>query len=202
MERRRLGQGIEVGAIGLGCMGISSLYGDADEAESVATIRRAAELGVTLIDTADAYGANGQNEALVGKALDGIRDRVVLATKFGNVRGPDGKPAVDGRPDYVRKACDASLKRLGVEVIDLYYQHRVDPAVPIEETAGAMAELVRQGKVRHLGLSEAAPRSGARTGSTRSRPCRPSIRSGRATWRPRSCRPAASSGSASSPTAR
>lgn len=153
MQQRKLGQGLTVSAIGLGCMGMSSIYGTADEAESIATIRRAAELGITLIDTADAYG-NGDNEALVGRALAGLRDRVVLATKFGNIRR-DGKADVDGRPDYVRTACDASLRRLGVETIDLYFQHRVDPRVPIEDTVGAMADLVQAGKVRFLGLSEA-----------------------------------------------
>jgi aryl-alcohol dehydrogenase-like predicted oxidoreductase len=136
-------------------MGMSSIYGQADDARSIATIRRAAEIGVTMIDTADAYG-NGQNEEVVGRALRGIRDRVVFATKFGNIR-KDGKADVDGRPSYVRQACEASLRRLGVETIDLYYQHRVDHRVPIEDTVGAMAELVREGKVRFLGLSEAAP---------------------------------------------
>lgn len=150
---RMLGQGLEVSAIGLGCMGLSHTYGRAEEDRSIATVRRAVELGVTLLDSADAYG-NGHNETLLGKALVGIREQVVLATKFGNIR-KDGKLAVDGRPAYVREACDASLRRLGVETIDLYYQHRVDPAVPIEETVGAMAELVKAGKVRHLGLSEA-----------------------------------------------
>jgi len=158
MEKRKLGmQGLEVSALGLGCMGMSEFYAGAGEAESVATIHRAIELGVTFLDTADMYGS-GRNEELVGRALRGRRDRVVLATKFGNVRGPDGSfRGVDGRPEYVRQACDASLRRLGVERIDLYYQHRVDPKVPIEDTVGAMAELVRAGKVRFLGLSEAAP---------------------------------------------
>ena len=155
MRQRQLGHGLEVGAIGLGCMGMSSIYGEADDPQSIATIRRTAEIGVTMIDTADAYG-NGQNEGVVGQALRGIRDRVVLATKFGNIR-KDGKADVDGRPSYVRQACEASLRRLGVETIDLYYQHRVDHRVPIEDTVGAMAELVREGKVRFLGLSEAAP---------------------------------------------
>jgi aryl-alcohol dehydrogenase-like predicted oxidoreductase len=156
MKQRRLGQGPAVGAVGLGCMTMASIYGQADEAASIAAIRRAAELGATLIDTADAYGQDGANEVLVGRALKGIRERVALATKFGNIRR-DGKAAVDGRPAYVRAACDASLRRLGVEVIDLYFQHRVDPAVPIEDTVGAMSRLVEAGKVRWLGLSEAAP---------------------------------------------
>jgi aryl-alcohol dehydrogenase-like predicted oxidoreductase len=155
MQKRRLGAKLEVGAVGLGCMTMTSIYGPADDQESLRTMRRAAELGATLIDTSDIYG-NGSNEQLVGQALKGIRERVVLATKFGNIRR-DGKPDVDGRPEHVRAACDASLARLGVETIDLYYQHRVDPRVPIEDTVGAMAELVRAGKVRFLGLSEAAP---------------------------------------------
>jgi aryl-alcohol dehydrogenase-like predicted oxidoreductase len=138
-------------------MGMSEFYGPADEAESLATIHRAIELGITLLDTADVYGPF-TNEILVGRAIRGRRDRVVLATKFGNVRGPDGRfLGVNGRPEYVRAACDASLGRLGVDHIDLYYQHRVDRAVPIEDTVGAMADLVRQGKVRYLGLSEASP---------------------------------------------
>ncbi len=158
MEQRTLGrQGLVVSALGLGCMGMSEFYAGADEAESVATIDRALELGVTLLDTADAYGPF-KNEELVGRATLGRRDRVVLATKFGNQRNPDGSwVGVNGRPEYVRSACDASLRRLGVDRIDLYYQHRVDPNVPIEETVGAMGELVRAGKVRFLGLSEAAP---------------------------------------------
>jgi aryl-alcohol dehydrogenase-like predicted oxidoreductase len=155
---RRLGRdGPEVSAIGLGCMGMSEFYGAGDEAESIATIHRALDEGVTFLDTADMYGV-GRNEELVGRAIAGRRDEVFLATKFGNVRGADGSfGGVCGRPDYVRSACEASLRRLGVETIDLYYQHRVDPNVPIEETVGAMAELVSQGKVRFLGLSEAAP---------------------------------------------
>jgi len=158
METRRLGSsGLEVSAVGLGCMGMSEFYGATDEDEAVATIQRAIELGVTLIDTADIYGPF-TNERLVGRALAGRRDEVVLATKFGNVRREDGSwVGVDGRPEYVRSACDASLKRLGVEHIDLYYQHRVDKKVPIEETVGAMAELVQAGKIRHIGLSEASP---------------------------------------------
>jgi len=158
MKTRRLGsRGLEVSAVGLGCMGMSEFYGATDEDEAVATIHRAIELGVTLIDTADIYGPF-TNERLVGRAIAGRRDAVVLATKFGNVRREDGSWAgIDGRPEYVHSACDASLKRLGVEHIDLYYQHRVDKKVPIEETVGAMAELVGAGKVRHLGLSEASP---------------------------------------------
>ena len=158
MQTRTLGrQGLDVSALGLGCMGMSDFYGGRDEAEAVATINRALDLGVTFLDTADMYGV-GANEELVGRVVRERREWVVVATKFGNVRGPDGSfKGVNGRPDYVRAACDASLKRTGLEVIDLYYQHRVDPEVPIEETVGAMAELVTAGKVRYLGLSEAAP---------------------------------------------
>jgi aryl-alcohol dehydrogenase-like predicted oxidoreductase len=143
--------------MGLGCMGMSDFYGGRDENEAIATIRRALDAGVTLFDTADMYGA-GRNEELVGRAVRERRSDVIIATKFGNVRNPDGTFAgVNGKPDYVRQCCDASLKRLGVDVIDLYYQHRVDPNTPIEDTVGAMAALVREGKVRFLGLSEAAP---------------------------------------------
>ncbi len=157
MEQRVLGrQGLAVSAVGLGCMAMSEFYGSADERESIATIHRALELGVTLLDTADMYGPF-TNEELVGRAVRGRCDGVVLATKFGQIRGPDGKRLVCGRPGYVGQACDASLRRLGVDRIDLYTLHRVDPAVPIEETVGAMGELVRAGKVRWLGLSEAAP---------------------------------------------
>ena len=158
MERRELGKpGLVVSALGLGCMGMSDFYGDGDEAESIATIHLAIELGVTFIDTADIYGM-GQNEELVGKAIGDRRDKVVLATKFGNVRKADGTfVGVNGKPDYVRSACEASLRRLQVDVIDLYYQHRVDPNTPIEDTVAAMALLVEEGKVRYLGLSEAAP---------------------------------------------
>ena len=158
METRILGtQGLEVSTLGLGCMGMSEFYGRTDEGEAIATIRRALELGVTFLDTADMYGS-GANERLVGKAIEGRREDVVLATKFGNVRGPNGEYlGIDGSPAYVHSACEASLRRLGVETIDLYYQHRVDLQTPIEETVGAMSELVREGKVRHLGLSEAAP---------------------------------------------
>ncbi|WP_017301833.1 aldo/keto reductase [Nodosilinea nodulosa] len=156
MKTRKLGQ-LEVSAIGLGCMGMSEFYGDRDEAEAIATLHRALELGVTLLDTADMYGPF-TNEELVGRAIQGRRDRVVLATKFGNVRTAEGGwGGVNGKPEYVKHCCDASLQRLGVDVIDLYYQHRVDPTVPIEDTIGAMAELVQAGKVRYLGMSEAAP---------------------------------------------
>jgi aryl-alcohol dehydrogenase-like predicted oxidoreductase len=158
MLRRKLGkEGLTVSALGLGCMGMSEFYGAGDEQESIATIHRAIELGVTFLDTADVYG-RGENERLVGRALKGRRKEVILATKFGNVRDERGNfVAVNGRPEYVRQCCDASLSRLGVESIDLYYQHRVDPQTPIEETVGAMSELVRAGKVHYLGLSEAAP---------------------------------------------
>jgi len=156
MEMRTLGQGLRVSALGLGCMGMSEFYGAADEAESVATLHRALDLGVVFLDTADMYGPF-TNEELVGRAIRGRRDQVVLATKFGIVRDGTNRTirGINGKPDYVRQACDASLRRLGVDTIDLYYQHRVDPQTPIEETVGAMAELVRAGKVRHLGLSEA-----------------------------------------------
>jgi aryl-alcohol dehydrogenase-like predicted oxidoreductase len=158
MEQRRLGQqGLEVSAEGLGCMGMSEFYGQTDDDEAIATIHRALELGVNFLDTADMYGPF-ENERLVGRAIQGRRDDVVLATKFGNERGEDGSfLGINGSPEYVRAACDASLERLGVDTIDLYYQHRVDKTVPIEETVGAMAELVEQGKVRYLGLSEASP---------------------------------------------
>ncbi|MBD2070839.1 aldo/keto reductase [Leptolyngbya sp. FACHB-671] len=158
MKTRKLGnQGLTVSELGLGCMGMSEFYSGRDEEEAIATLHRAIDLGVTFIDTADMYGPF-TNEKLVGRALQDRRDQVILATKFGNVRTEDGGwGGISGKPEYVRQACDASLKRLGVDVIDLYYQHRVDSTVPIEDTVGAMAELVKQGKVRYLGLSEAAP---------------------------------------------
>ncbi len=158
MKQRTLGsQGLTVSALGLGCMGMSEFYGAGDEQESIATIHRAIALGVTFLDTVDVYG-RGENERLVGRAIKDRRGEVVLATKFGNVRDESGNfKGVNGRPEYVRQCCDASLRRLGVDKVDLYYQHRVDPQVPIEETVGAMSELVRAGKVRFLGLSEAAP---------------------------------------------
>lgn len=155
MERRMLGA-LEVSAIGLGCMSMTPIYGTPDEGEAIATIHRALELGVDLIDTSDAYGA-GKNEELVGRALKGHRDQAIVATKFGNIRLPDGTPGAKGDPDHVRASCEASLKRLGIETIDLFYVHRIDPTVPIEDTVGAMADLKAEGKIRFLGLSEAAP---------------------------------------------
>jgi len=157
MNERKLGNSrLRVSTVGLGCMGMSDFYGPRDDAESLATIHRALDLGVNFLDTSDAYGPH-KNEELVGRAISDRRHQVVVATKFGIVRGSDGSRRIDGKPEYVRSACEASLKRLGVETIDLYYQHRVDPSVPIEDTVGAMARLVEEGKVRTLGLSEAGP---------------------------------------------
>ena len=160
MEYRELGKnGLKVSALGLGCMGMSQSYGQGNEEESVATIHRAIELGVTLFDTADVYGA-GANEILVGKALKPFRNKVMIATKFGNVRTGDGtRLGINGKPEYVRQACEASLKRLGIDTIDLYYQHRVDPNTPIEETIGAMSKLVEEGKIRFIGMSEASAKT-------------------------------------------
>lgn len=157
MIMRKLGnQGLQVPAVGLGCMGMSIAYGVRREEDGMATIHHAIDRGAAFLDTSDAYGS-GKNEDLVGRAIAGKRSKTILATKFGNIRLPEGKTVINGRPDYVIEACEASLKRLGTDVIDLYYQHRVDPETPIEETVGAMAKLVEQGKVRYLGLSEAGP---------------------------------------------
>lgn len=164
MERRRLGD-LEVSAIGLGCMSMTAIYGTPDEGEAIATIHSALDHGIDLIDTSDAYNA-GKNEELVGRALKDRRDQAVIASKFGNVRLPDGKPGAKGDPVFVRQSCEASLKRLGVETIDLYYVHRIDPAVPIEDTVGALADLRAEGKIRHIGLSEASPETLRRAHAT------------------------------------
>jgi len=157
MERRQLGHStLSVPALGLGCMSMSGTYGKQDDAQSIDVVHRAIDLGVNFLDSSDMYGL-GQNEELLGRAIRGRRDQVVMSTKFGQVRTPEGKMTVNGRPDYVTQACDASLKRLGIDVIDLYYQHRVDPTVPIEDTVGAMKRLIERGKVRYIGLCEAAP---------------------------------------------
>ncbi|MFI4986121.1 MAG: aldo/keto reductase [Alphaproteobacteria bacterium] len=164
MTRRKLGA-LEVSSIGLGCMSMTPIYGNPEPESALETLRRAPELGIDLIDTSDAYG-KGKNEELVARALAGQRHRYIVATKFGNLRLPDGTPSVNGRPEYVPQACEASLKRLGIETIDLYFLHRVDPSVAIEETVGAMARLVEQGKVRHLGLSEAGANTVRRAHAT------------------------------------
>ena len=156
MERRKLGA-MDVSALALGCMSMTPIYGSPDPDEAIATLHRAPELGIDLIDTSDAYGMNGANEELVGRALKGRREKYILATKFGNIRLPDGKPGAKGDPAYVLEACDKSLKRLSTDVIDLYFIHRVDETVPIEDTVGAMVKLKEQGKIRHLGISEAGP---------------------------------------------
>ena len=155
METRNLGDGLGVSALGYGCMGLSGVYGAADEADAIRLIRKAVDLGITFFDTADAYGPF-TNEQLVGRAIEGIRDRLIIATKFGQQFLPDGSRRINGHPDYVRSACEGSLQRLGIDHIDLYFQHRVDKSIPIEETVGAMARLVAEGKVRHIGLSEAS----------------------------------------------
>lgn len=166
MKTKQLGASdLKVPVIGLGCMVLPGFYGPGSDEDAIATLHRAAEIGVNFLDSSDLYGA-GENEKLIGRAIAGHRDDYIVATKFGNVRTADGKPGVNGRPEYVQQACEASLKRLGIEVIDLYYQHRVDTTVPIEETVGAMARLIEQGKVRHLGLSEAAEETVRRAHAT------------------------------------
>ena len=186
MEHRTLGSSLSVSALSLGCMGMSEFYGATDEPESIATIHRALDLEVTMLDTADVYGPH-TNEVLVGRALQGRRERVVVATKFGIVRTADpAYRAVNGRPEYVRASCEASLRRLSIDVIDLYYQHRVDPDTPIEDTVGAMVDLVREGKVRHIGLSEAGVETLRRASRVHPRACRVP----RARHRPRRLQPA------------
>ncbi|MDA1097955.1 MAG: aldo/keto reductase [Proteobacteria bacterium] len=166
MKKKRLGASdLEVPVIGLGCMVLPGFYGPGSEEQAIATLHRAAEIGVNFLDSSDLYGA-GENEKLISRAIAGRRDDYIVATKLGNVRTPEGKPGIDGRPEYVQQACEASLKRLGIEVIDLYYQHRVDTSVPIEDTVGAMARLIEQGKVRYLGLSEAAEETVRRAHAT------------------------------------
>jgi aryl-alcohol dehydrogenase-like predicted oxidoreductase len=166
MQTRKLGD-LEVPALGLGCMSMTPIYGEPDPQKALETLLRAPDLGVRMLDTSDAYGGKGRNEELVAKALaKGGRDRYLVCSKFGNLRNPDGSPGVNGRPEYVAQACEASLKRLGIETLDLYYQHRVDPSVPIEETVGAMARLKQQGKIRHLGLSEASAKTIRRAHAT------------------------------------
>jgi aryl-alcohol dehydrogenase-like predicted oxidoreductase len=157
LQRRKLGD-LEVACLGLGCMSMTPIYGTPDPEKAIEAVRRAADCGIQLLDTSDAYG-HGRNEELIGRAIAGQRARYLVASKFGNLRNPDGSPGVNGRPEYVPQACEASLKRLGIDHLDLYYLHRVDPAVPIEETVGAMGRLVEQGKVRHIGLSEASART-------------------------------------------
>ncbi len=203
MQRRKLGE-LEVSAIGLGCATMTPFYGEPDPAAAIATLERAAEIGVDFLDSSDAYG-QGRNEELIARVLKGRRDKYVIATKFGNMgRNPDGSAAGEGRPEYVRLACERSLARLGTDIIDLYYIHRVDPRVPIEDTVGAMSELVREGKVRFLGISEAGAETIRRAHAVHplSAPCKSNIRCGRATSRTPFCRSANSSASALSPTAR
>jgi len=202
MKRRTLGQGLEVSAEGLGCMGMSEFYGAGDDTESIATIHEALDSGVNFLDTADMYGPF-TNERLVGQAIKGRRDEVVLATKFGNQRGEDGsRIGINGSPEYVLSACDASLERLGVDVIDLYYQHRVDRSVPIEETWGAMKSLVDAGKVRYLGISEASSETIEKaTRCIPSRRCKVSTHCGHATQKTAFSRPVDASELASLPTA-
>src|ERR1700716_58481 len=202
MKYRKLGKnGPTVSAIGLGAGSATTNFGERDDEVQIDTVHRAIDLGVTLFDTADRY-MKGRHERLLGQALKGRRDKVVIASKFGNFDLPGGKKGYNGRPEYVREACDASLKNLGLETIDLYYLHRIDPEVPIEDTVGAMAGLARAGKVRWLGRSRAGPQSPPRAGPLRSRRCSPSTRSGRAMWKQKSCPRATSWASASCPTRR